>query len=199
VNPPDLTREIGDQAYFFACGFASPAQLTARITGPGVAFDLEVLDVGLLPNRDLLANSSSAQKVIPWYPICDLAEGPYTITLNDGVGQPSLLTLDLIKPGIPKIMVRPQTVRRNEPFDIFYCGYSDVPNKAIQFDLFSLTGVMPDDKRVFAHLRSWSVFISGDGWAKQEQSTPLDTPENTYYIQDNDGALDGEDLFWVIP
>jgi len=199
VDPADLARAIGEQTYFFACDFANPAQLTARITGLGTTIDLKVLDVSLLPNRDLLNNSMSAQKVIPWYPICDLPEGSYTITLSDGANQSSSLTLDLKKPRLPKIMVRPQAIRGGEPFDIFYCGYSKVANKAVQFDLFYMTGVNPDGRRAFTHLRSWSVFINSDGWAKQEQSAPLETPENTYYIRDNDRALDGLDYFWVIP
>jgi LysM repeat protein len=200
VNPQLLTREVGIQTYFFACGFTDPTQLVAQLTGPdGVSQNLDVLDINRMPDRDQLDRSKAAQKVIPWYPVCNLPDGDYTLRLSSGSQVAPPLTLRVGQPKLQNIMVRPQSFKKGDKFDVFYCGYSRVAGQKVKVNLYQLTRTDPDGKRNFDHFRSWEVEINKDGWAQQEQTAPENTLANTYFIRDDPGDLEGFNLFWVIP
>ena len=194
---PETSQEIGQQLYFFACDFAQPAAINVEIIGPNGRTILDVLDVASLPNPDLIANSSLAQKVIPFYPVCDLPPGDYTLVVQDSVNMTTQI-VTLTAPLSQHIMVKPQSVNSGSEFEIYYCNYTALANQPLTLNLYYNSGVLPGGERRFGHFRQFNVLIGPGGWGRQVQTAPAGE-SRLFYLNDAPGEMGGEEYFWITP
>lgn len=197
-SPENLTVRISKETFFFTCGFDHPENLRAWMTGPGDAGDLKIEGIEILPPGAVKDSVAASQKVVAWYPACDLAEGAYTLYVSDD-HQTGTQRVDLKKNNYATIMVKPKVVRQGTDFDIFYCGYSAARDTAVQIDLFRSTGKKQGNLWLYDHLRSWDVRITSQGWFRQRQIVPFSTPADLYVLEDHPDDLDGEVYFWIVP
>lgn len=159
------------------------------------------MDFDVLPPGTILNDNDKSARLFPWYPICDVPVGPYTLTISNPSGsEKAILEVNLMDAGYPTILVIPVSLKQGSQFEIYYCGYSNHANQTVQFDLHAKT----DQKNevgapIYRWLRFWTIDINSKGWAHQTQILPFEDPENPYHIGDHPKELDGEVFFWVVP
>ncbi len=200
--------EIGYGDYFFACGFDHPENLTARVTGPAGTEDLEVQGVEFLrPDIYYSFDAPKDQRIVAWYPACNLPEGPYTLYISDNVSekrQNGSATINLKKNEYATIMVKPMMVKAGTSFDIFYCGFPE--SAGVHVDFFRVTEKISADgthTKTYDHIKSFDVTVNNAGWHQQDQSVPPGTAAGMYAFKYS-AVVDTvpqtiTEYFWVIP
>ncbi len=193
------TIELGERAYFYACGFDDLETLAATLSGPRGTFPLPLMFVTDLPDpvQRAKALQGNPQRVMIWGAVCDApTPGPYTISLSNRQGQQATKVFTLKPPRFQQIMTVPYFGPPGTRFSIYYCGYDSEATPEVQIDLYGLTAVSATTI-TYTQFTDWNVPINTDGWACAEIVSQPDDTLGGYRVQDREGKLKGSDKFWL--
>jgi LysM repeat protein len=188
------TIELGERAYFYACGFDDLETLAATLSGPRGTFPLPLTFVTDLPDpaQREKALQGNPQRVMIWGAVCDApTPGPYTVLLRNRQGQQATREFTLKPPRFQQIMTVPYFGPPGTQLSVYYCGYGSWITKEVQIDLYSLTATSAYT------LTDWNVSINEEGWACAEIVSQPDDALGGYRVRDREGKLKGVDNFWL--
>jgi LysM repeat protein len=193
--PTDL--EHGQRVYYFACEFPDPSTLTARMTGPDNS--MQRLDMSVyLPDPEL--QMSRAQKVAIWSATCDLPIGPYTLTVQDGLGNQRQLEFNLKDATTrQRILTVPGAGSPATTFKVYYCGYQAQANQKVEIDLCYAAKRLSEGGYEYVCDHHGFVTITADGWAWQKLVLPPGGLYAGYLLLDHEEVLKGLDKIWLVP
>ena len=194
-------RWVGERIYFFACGFSETAVLTATMKGPTGIEPLIFDSASSIPDY----RGEDDWPFVVWYGVCDLTpeggEVTYELTFLDKQSNVSeSFTFKLQEAPFETILTKPQFSPLGTSFHVYYCGYDAEETEEIVTDIFyaskrTLTVAGYDYE--FEHSDSWTVTLNEEGWAVATvESSPGDSVRS-YWIEDRDEDLDGEDQIWL--
>jgi LysM repeat protein len=193
------TIELGERAYFYACGFDDLETLAATLSDPRGTVPLPVMLVTDLPDPDQRAAAlqGNPQRVIIWGAVCDApTPGPYTVLLRNRQGQRATKEFTLKPPRFQQIMTVPYFGPPGTRFSVYYCGYTSEATREVQIDLYGLTAASATTI-TYTQLTDWNVPINTDGWACAELASQPDDAPGGYRLLDREGRLKGSDKFWL--